>query len=482
VVTFSHTDPGTDEKDWAASGLAALAELPLGTQDFSAMRFVVLAAHPDDESLGAGGLLSLLHSSGADVDVLLCTAGEASHPDSTTMTPEQLAAVRIEEFGSAMEVLGLAGHWRFLGLPDGGLNARKPEISAQLRETINRQSSQAGQTGQALPSRQPQQLAIVAPYRADGHADHDAVGEVAAEVALEDGHALLEYPIWYWLWASPEDPAWRSWARLPLDPEQQTGKTAAMAAHTSQTRPLSALAGDEALLGEGFLKHFQRPFETFAWNRAVPARAAGRESAPALAPRTSADAQRIFDEVHSESGDPWEYTTRWYERRKRSLTLAALPRERYESGLEIGCSIGTLAAELSGRCASLLAVDASSTALKLAAERLAPFAGVATRQLTLPGEWPEGRYDLVVVSEVGYYLAPSELDQLLERIQSSMTPGGTLLLCHWRHPISGWELDGDSVHAMARNRLHWHTAGLYQERDFVLETLVSPTYPGNSGA
>jgi LmbE family N-acetylglucosaminyl deacetylase/SAM-dependent methyltransferase len=479
VVTFAHTDPGTDEKDWAASGLAALAELPLGPQEFGAMRFVVLAAHPDDESLGAGGLLALLRSSGADVDVLLCTAGEGSHPDSTTMTPEALAAVRIEEFGSAMEVLGLAGRWRFLGLPDGGLNERKPEISAQLRETISRHPAHSGHPRHAG---NPQQVAIVAPYRADGHADHDAVGTAAAQVALEDGHALLEYPIWYWLWASPEDGAWRSWARLPLDAEQQATKRAAMGAHISQTRPLSALAGDDVLLGEAFLKHFQRPFETFAWNRAVPASTPGRKSAPASAPHTSVDAQRIFDAVHSESPDPWLYTTRWYERRKRSLTLAVLPRESYESGLEIGCSIGTLTAELAGRCASLLAIDASSTALKLAAERLAPFPGVATRQLTLPAEWPEGRYDLIVVSEVGYYLAPSELEQLLERIQSSMTPGGTLLLCHWRHPISGWELDGDSVHALARNRLRWPTAGLYQERDFVLETLVSPTDPGNSGA
>jgi LmbE family N-acetylglucosaminyl deacetylase len=479
MVTFSHTDRGTDEKVWAESGLAALAELPLGPQDFSAMRFVVLAAHPDDESLGAGGLLSLLHSSGAGIDVLLCTAGEASHPDSTTMTPEQLAAVRIEEFGSAMQVLGLAGHWRFLGLPDGRLKERKAEITAQLRETINRPP---GNPPHSVPSGQPQQLAIVAPYRADGHADHDAVGSAAAQVAFEDGHALLEYPIWYWLWASPEDPAWRSWARLPLDSEQQAAKTAAMGTHASQTRPLSALAGDEALLGEGFLEHFQRPFETFAWHGAAPAGAASGEPSASSAPHTSVDAQRIFDSVHSESTDPWKYTTRWYERRKRSLTLAALPRERYESGLEIGCSIGTLTAELAGRCTSLLAVDASSAALKLAARRLAPFPGVATRQLTLPAEWPEGRYDLIVVSEVGYYLAPSELEQLLDRIQSSMTPGGTLLLCHWRHPISGWVLDGDSVHTVARSRLRWRTAGLYQERDFVLETLVAPGDPGSREA
>jgi LmbE family N-acetylglucosaminyl deacetylase/SAM-dependent methyltransferase len=466
VVTFSHTDQGTEEKDWAASGLAALQELPLAPQELSGMRFVVLAAHPDDESLGAGGLLALLHSVGADVEVLLCTAGEGSHPDSATTTPEQLKAVRMEEFAAAMEVLGLAGRWHFLGLPDAGLNERIPEIRAELRAAINRPGN-------------PRQLAIVAPYHADGHADHDAVGTAAADVAREGGHALLEYPIWYWLWASPEDPSWQSWARLSLDIEQQAAKRDAMGAHASQVRPLSELAGDEVLLGEGFLAHFHRSFETFAWTRPGAPDSAAAGSAPVSVPHTSADAQRIFDGVHAKSEDPWQYTTSWYERRKRLLTLAALPREKYESGLEIGCSIGTLTAELAGRCASLLAVDASSTALELAAQRLAPFAGVSTRQLTLPAEWPAGRYDLIVVSEVGYYLAPSEFEQLLERIRSSMAPGGTLLLCHWRHPVSGWELDGDSVHALARDRLRWRTAGLYQERDFVLETLVAPGGPGS---
>lgn len=470
MVTFSHTDRGTDEKAWASSGLAAQAELPLSLQELSAMRFVVLAAHPDDETLGAGGLLALLHSVGADVEVLLCTAGEGSHPGSATMTPEQLAAVRIDEFAAAMDVVGMAGRWQYLGLPDGGLAERKPEISARLREAITRHPGN------------PQQLVIVAPYRADGHADHNAVGAAAADAALEGGHALLEYPIWYWLWASPEDPTWQSWVRLPLSLDQQAAKAAAMGAHASQVRPLSALAGDEVLLGEGFLEHFQRAFETFAWTRPGAPGGAAEGPAAGSVPHTSGDAQRIFDAVHSKSEDPWQYTTSWYERRKRSLTLAALPRERYESGLEIGCSIGTLTAELAGRCATLLAVDASSTALKLAAERLAPFPGVATRQLTLPAEWPGGTYDLVVVSEVGYYLSPIEFEQLLERIQSAMAPGGTLLLCHWRHPVSGWELDGDSVHALARNRLRWSTAGLYRERDFVLETLVAPGEPGPVGA
>lgn len=457
-MTFSHTDEGTDEAAWASGGLPAIAELPLGPQELAAMRFVVLVAHPDDEALGAGGMLARLRALGADVEVLLFTAGEGSHPDSRTITPDRLAAVRMQEFAAAMDVLGLGACWQFLGLPDGGLAARTPDIAALLRERIRRHPEE------------PQQLAIVAPYRADGHADHDALGSVAAQVAREDGHALLEFPIWYWFWASPEDTAWQDWVRLPLDPEQQDAKIAALRAHTSQHSPLSDLPGDEVLLGAGFLQHFARAFETFAW---TPPKAP--------APHASADAQRIFDAVHSTSADPWQYTTSWYERRKRSLTLAALPEEKYRSGLEIGCSIGTLTAELAGRCTRLLAVDASGTALERAAGRLADVPGVATRQLTLPAEWPGGSYDLVVVSEVGYYLSQAELEALLQRIRESMQPGGTLLLCHWRHPVSGWELDGDSVHTLARNLLGWPTAGLYRERDFVLETLVAPGDPGPRG-
>jgi hypothetical protein len=79
-----------------------------------------------------------------------------------------------------------------------------------------------------------------------------------------------------------------------------------------------------------------------------------------------------------------------------------------------------------------------------------------------------------VVSEVGYYLAADELSVLWDRIEASLEPGGTLLLCHWRHPVDGWELDGDTVHALARKRPGWKPAGLHRERDFVLETLVAP--------
>ena len=93
MVSFTHQDAGTPESDWAGSGAAALPELPLDDGELAALSFIVLAAHPDDESLGAGGLMARLRGLGARVTVLLCTAGEASHPDSPTTTPEQLASL-----------------------------------------------------------------------------------------------------------------------------------------------------------------------------------------------------------------------------------------------------------------------------------------------------------------------------------------------------------------------------------------------------
>ncbi|MFC7848682.1 PIG-L family deacetylase [Arthrobacter sp. NPDC057388] len=450
MVTFSHADAGTDEAVWAGSGLDTIGELPLDPAELAGMVFVVLVAHPDDESLGAGGLLARLVSAGAHVEVLLCSAGEASHPDSPTTTPEQLAAVRREEFAAAMAAFGLADSWHFLGLPDSALAGHRAVIARRLAEMLSRRSEADGT------------LVIVAPYRADGHIDHDTLGAVAAEAAEAGGHGLLEYPIWYWLWATPEDSAWRSWTRLPLSPGELRAKREALHAHASQLLPLSDRPGDEVLLSEQFLAHFARPFEVFAWRPPVTGR------------RSARDAEAVFDALHRSSEDPWGYEDSWYEQRKRRLTLAALPEQKYDAGLEAGCSIGTLSAELAQCCGRLLAVDASAAAVARAAGRLARFPGAEARQLILPEQWPEGSFDLVVVSEMGYYLAPAELAELFTRISASLLPGGTLLLCHWRHPVAGWELDGEAVHALARRHLRWPSAGVYRERDFVLETFIAP--------
>ena len=79
-----------------------------------------------------------------------------------------------------------------------------------------------------------------------------------------------------------------------------------------------------------------------------------------------------FDALYEACDDPWGFRNRWYERRKRLLTMALLPRERYRRAFEPGCANGELSAQLAARCDSLLATDLNETAVRLASERVAP--------------------------------------------------------------------------------------------------------------
>ena len=174
-----------------------------------------------------------------------------------------------------------------------------------------------------------------------------------------------------------------------------------------------------------------------------------------------------FDRMYTEDADPWGFASRWYERRKYALTLAALPAPAYDRGLEIGCSIGILTAALAQRCASLVALDPSAAALAEAATRVP--GSVQLVQGMVPADWPSGPYDLVVLSEVGYYLDAADLQQLLHLIERDLAPDGTVLACHWRHPVDDYPLTGDQVHA-ALGR--WPRVSRVEEEDFMLDVLA----------
>lgn len=81
--------------------------------------------------------------------------------------------------------------------------------------------------------------------------------------------------------------------------------------------------------------------------------------------------------------------------------------------------------------------------------------------------------DLVVLSEIGYFLAADELAEVLQHCATVLEPGGELVLCHWLHPIEGWPLDGKAVHRMA-GEWNWEAAVVHQEQDFLLEILRKP--------
>lgn len=182
---------------------------------------------------------------------------------------------------------------------------------------------------------------------------------------------------------------------------------------------------------------------------------------------------QYFDELFRASDDPWGFRSRWYEARKRALTLACLPALRYTRAYEPGCANGELSAQLADRCESLLVSDGAPRAVALAQDRLAALTHVQVVQAQLPHEWPPGQFDLIVISELGYFLNPDALDAMAERARKALLPGGTVLSCHWRRPIAGCTLDGDAVQARLARSLGLPTLSEVREADFVLHVWSS---------
>ncbi|WP_315387912.1 methyltransferase [uncultured Stenotrophomonas sp.] len=173
-----------------------------------------------------------------------------------------------------------------------------------------------------------------------------------------------------------------------------------------------------------------------------------------------------FEQIYQEP-DPFQYRNRWYEARKRALTLACLPRQRYRSAWEVGCSNGVLTAELAGRCDELLATDLNAAALADAAETTYDRPNVRLAQASHPGQWPEGRFDLIVVSEVGYYLAPQDVVEMAAKLRASLTDDGLLLACHWLHPFDEARSSALQVHRTFARGLE--EAFCYQDADLLMQ-------------
>ncbi|TPG67727.1 SAM-dependent methyltransferase [Pseudomonas arsenicoxydans] len=178
---------------------------------------------------------------------------------------------------------------------------------------------------------------------------------------------------------------------------------------------------------------------------------------------------RYFDGLFAGNDDPWAFRQRWYEQRKRAITLAALPRAHYRAIFEPGCANGELSFELASRCDRLLCCDTAATAAALARTRLGPFDHAEVRHSRLPADWPEEQFDLIVLSEIGYYLDAEDLKRLIQRAEQSLTADGQLLACHWRPPIDGCPLNARQVHELLHEQLPLARLVLHQEADFLLE-------------
>jgi SAM-dependent methyltransferase len=176
-----------------------------------------------------------------------------------------------------------------------------------------------------------------------------------------------------------------------------------------------------------------------------------------------------FDAMYEAARDPWGFEDRWYEQRKYAISLAQLPDRRYRRAFEPGCSIGVLTAMLAGRCDRLLSWDVAAGAVQAAARRIRDLPNVRVERRQIPHEWPEGRFDLIVFSEVLYYLGDRDLEQALDYGVHALEPGGTLLAVHWRHPVTDYPRSGDDVHRVLAARAGLARLASHQEEDFLAE-------------
>ncbi|GAA4032575.1 PIG-L family deacetylase [Hymenobacter glaciei] len=237
------------------------AEYPLRPSDFAASlgSTVAIAPHPDDEALGCGGLLALLHQAGQPTAAVLVSDGSMSHPNSKTFSAAARRAVREGEFRHALTVLGAdTTEPLLLELPDSQVpgTAAEPGFAtavARLRAYLLQQ----------------QVATVLVPWRRDPHPDHRATAALvqAALAGLPQPPRCLEYVVWAWERATPED--------LPTDADAVSGfrlditsvlaqKQRAIAVHRSQVAP-GVFVDDEAgfLLSMEVLAHFAVPYEVY---------------------------------------------------------------------------------------------------------------------------------------------------------------------------------------------------------------------------
>jgi protein-L-isoaspartate O-methyltransferase len=153
-----------------------------------------------------------------------------------------------------------------------------------------------------------------------------------------------------------------------------------------------------------------------------------------------------FEDMYQANPDPWDFATSDYEAQKYQTTINALPNPRYSNALEIGGSIGVLTALLAQRCDSLLSIDVSATAQQKAIACCQDLPQVRFKIAQVPQDFPQETFDLILLSEVGYYLSWSDLQKTQQLIIKYLKQGGHLLLIHWTLYAKDYPLTGDQVH------------------------------------
>lgn len=437
---FTHRDGGTDEPTWLMS--AEWDDVPRLDTAALLRRYasvVLVAPHPDDESLALGATLADLADAGVAVTVVVATHGGGS-PGGSVRRREGDRAVRT--LSTRIEVI-------WWDLPDGGLADAQDALRAGLAELVD------------------ESTLLFAPVECDGHSDHEAVARAAEAVALDRSAALLLYPVWLWHWATPADLDWSRLRTLAPSLRALQAKRDAIDCHRSQL----VSADGHPIVGSGVLARARRVAETVIVP--LPPGLAGRVADDvAESSRGRSEVARPFEEMYDTGDDdPWQFDGSVYERRRLELVAACLGRERYGRVLEIGCATGQLATRLCDRAAEVVALDASAAALRVAKERSDAVRWVLG---AAPRDIPDGDYDLIVMSEIGYFLDGVDLLTTLRALRRRLRPDGELVVANWRGPTENIPLDGETVQQQAAAMLDLPLRAHYEDVDLVIDVWGQP--------
>lgn len=159
-----------------------------------------------------------------------------------------------------------------------------------------------------------------------------------------------------------------------------------------------------------------------------------------------------FEDQYRDNPDPWGYRASPYEQAKYAATLAACGPGPFDNALELGGSIGVFSARLAPRCRALTTLDYSPTAVRRARAALAQHRQARALLGAVPQDLPGGDFDLVVASEILYYLDAPALAETLQALEGRTVPGARMVCVHWRPPGPERPLTSAHVHDEVRRQ------------------------------
>ena len=383
--------------------------------------FVVMAPHPDDDVLGASALMRQAHERGIPFAVVFLTGGGASHLHPEWPVERLIETRRAEGVSALSALLGFEPPTLFCDGPDGDLAGHWDA------DTIR---------GLSAFCREHQAHALVVTDPADGHPDHKAAfgiasvlwwtGAVAALWTMPVGSRIAQ--------VEPGD-----MFRALAVGDDAPGKRAAIDAHGTQ-RGTQIAPGAGFMLTDAMIAPFLE--REFFWP------VAGVDDT-----REAPNDPDEFDALFGESADPWSYDEAPYEQVRFARTIEALGDRHFRQGLEVACAAGVLTERIAPRCDRLIAVDASHAALDHARRRLAPWPNVDLRLARMPEQLPEGRFDLLMLSDMLYYLGLRGLMDFMLTVIGRADPDAMIVLVDYLGPMGiavNGEMAAEAAIAIAR--------------------------------